>query len=1031
MLQSFVFPVWRALRVPLFLSACMLFPGLLTAQEEAVPPAPWRHFEAGNMELIISRFGRIGYDLERDGTHGLFWPGAPPEHSPRDITAHGLLHSATPVLVGTVRGERRVSASYYRDLYRPGPIVEGMQTVNPQEPYYRPYVISINRPDQQDYREWPVGLGAPFHAFRQPYFFGARQMYWVMNDLDSTLMRQYMGSEPMGVEIRCLAYGPFGSGTLNDDYLMLQFTYVNRGSDTIRDAYAGFFADADIRDGLDDLPASDSARALVYACDFHADANGELGLPAAFGVCMVQTPAVRGAATDSARWKQGWKPGYRNIPVTAAVIPTKWAHEQLTEPPFGEGAPAQWDALMRGEGRSMAVRNPTTGAPSRFWFSGDPVQETGWLPRDGYLLGDGSTVEQGAGDQRMLISSGPFTLAPEDTQQVVVALIASRGATRQSAVHALRNRAEFLRARHLGHPAATALSNTVVTTSRDNPPFTSLRVIARSGEPALNMQAELSRIGSAPVRYPLQRTRLGDAWVYNADIDVTPGGVGIDVSLIARSDDGTDLRVPGRVSVPVIGDVVIPDIRILQEGDGNGRIAPDEEARWFPVVRNETVSPVRLYLEDPELPVSQWMKLPLMEPGTEIPSAVLSWLPQYGHRTVYRADERWGTIFDSVLTSYDVWDPGRNCWWRVGSSVPADSSADEWYDALMTQVRGQSNERPGVRIVDRGSLLDRWYVVSVRESDVGRLLAMKDSVTDFPYFESSGIDVFNGDIPETHGFRVVRGTMAATRSALPHYALRESIGAPRPAPGFRAQIIGRDVQEQADYADVRLVIDSAQGQPVWHYRDGALQGPVALPLRVYRKRAEGEWQQVEAGLSEDEGAVPYGSWSGGFSEKLIVFNAPRGSEWAPPSDLPRTWSDLAGLLSIDADAVPDRGSYEFMFHIPADERDLYVFNPRHTLLARSNKPADAATLHPPAPMPFTEWTSAIIELRDGTPLRAEVYSLLGQRVSLLRDDYAEAGKHLLIWDGRWDDGRPADSGIYLLRVHANGGEVTRKIVIVR
>ena len=1031
MLRSSDFTFRRSLSVPLLLSVLLLFPDVLTAQDDAGPPAPWQRFEAGSMELIISRFGRIGYDRERDGTHGLSWPGPPPAGSQQDITAHGLLHSATPVLVGTVRGERRVSASYYRDIFRPGPIVEGLRTVNPDDAYYRPYTISINRPDQQDYREWPVGLGAPFYAFQQPYFFGAEQMYWVMNDLDSTLMRQYLGSDPMGIEIRCLVYGPFGSGTLNDDYMMLQFTYVNRSRDTIRDAYTGFFADVDIRDGLDDLPGSDSVRALVYAYDFYEDTNGELSLPAAFGVCMVQTPAVRSTATDSARWKQGWKPGWRNIPVTAAVIPTKSGHSQLTEPPFGEDAPAQWDALMRGEGRSTAVRNPTTGAPTRFWFSGDPVQETGWLPRDGYLLGDGSTVEQGAADQRMLISSGPFTLAPEDTQQVVVALIASRGATRQAAVHGLRDRAEFLRARHLGHPAATALSNTVVTTIHDNPPFTSLRVIARSEDPPLDVQAELSGTGSAPARVPMQRTRLGDAWVYNADIDLTAGGDGIDVSLIAGDGIAEDIRVPGRVSVPVAGDVVIPDIRILQEGDGNGRIAPDEEARWFPVVRNEAVSALRLYLQHPDLPVSQWMQLPLMEPGTEIPSATLSWLPQYGHRTVFDYDDRWGIIFDSVITEYDAWDPGRNNWWLVRSSLPVDSSAAEWYDVLMTQVRGVSNERPGVRIIDRDALLDRWYVVSVSGSGGGRVLAMKDSVTDFPFFDDYGVDVFTGALPVTHGFRVVRGTIAATRSALPHYAFRESNGAPRPVPVFRPQIIGSDVQENADYADVRLVVDSALGQPAWHYRDGQLQGPVALPLRAYRKIAEGEWQQVEIGLSEDEGAVPYESWTGGFSERLIVFNVPRGSEWAPPFDLPRYWSDLAGLLSIGADAVPDRGSYEFMFHIPADARDLYVFNPRHALLARSNKPAAAATLHPPAPVPFSEWTSAVIELRQGTPLRAEVYSMLGQRVSLLRDNYAEAGRHLLIWDGRWDDGRPADSGVYLLRVHANGGEVTRKVVIVR
>ncbi|MBN1447280.1 MAG: T9SS type A sorting domain-containing protein [Bacteroidetes bacterium] len=1017
----------------LFVILCAIPPSLCAQEEDGDIPASWKRLTAGNMELTISRFGQVAFDAEDGGMFGLFWPGAPLSADRRDRDAHGLVSGATPVLVGTVRGELRASASYYRDTFLPGPIENGLRTVPPEEPYYRPYVISIDRPGERDYRDWPAGLGAPIHAFREPYFYGARQMYWVMNDLDSVLMRQYMGSDPMGVEIRCLAYGPFGSGTLNEDYLILQFTYINQSADTIRDAYTGFFADADIRDGMDDLPGSDSARALVYAYDRSAEAGAALGMPTAFGVCMLQTPVVPGEATDSARWEKDWRHGFRNLSISAAVIPVKWDHDDIGEPPFGIEGPARWLALMQGRGEGTSVRNPLTGAPSRFWFSGDPVQDTGWLPRDGYLLGDGSNVMQAASDQRLLISSGPFTLAPEDTQQVVIALIAARGATPQAAVHMLRDRAEYLRARHLQHPAVAGLSGVSVNAAPQKNGTVAVRISASGDGPQTEMEAELSRPGEAPVRAALQRTQVGSGWVHAASINRNMEADGINVSLLARENENAPLvRVPGRVSVPLAGDISIEGTAILQEGDGNGRISPDEDAHWYPRLHNGTNDAVTLFLQHADLPVSQWMATPEFKSGQRIPSDDYPWLPAYGHRTVWTHDARWGRLFDTVTTDYDAWSVYRNSWWKLRGRIPVDSSAGEWYDVLMTQIRGGSNERPGVRILEPNLLEDRWYVVSVHGTADDNVLAMKDSATGIPYFTGWGVDRFTGTAPGTDGFRVVRGTIAPWKWSDPHYGLQETRDAPSGDFGFSAERIGAAVQPDDAWSDVLLVMDSSSGQSAWQYRGGTiLAEPAELPLRVYRRGYDRKWQQVEIGLFETSGAETYGSWNGGRHEGLLVFEAPLGSEWAPPSTLPPYFENLPGLCFLQAKTVPDIGSYEFMYHIPVSEEDLFVFNPRHALLARSNTPAVAATLHPPAPMPFSDWTSAVIELPEDTPLRAEVFDALGRRVQLLRDEYVRAGRYLLIWDGRWQDGRPADAGMYLLRVVAGGGEVTRKLVVVR
>jgi flagellar hook assembly protein FlgD len=92
---------------------------------------------------------------------------------------------------------------------------------------------------------------------------------------------------------------------------------------------------------------------------------------------------------------------------------------------------------------------------------------------------------------------------------------------------------------------------------------------------------------------------------------------------------------------------------------------------------------------------------------------------------------------------------------------------------------------------------------------------------------------------------------------------------------------------------------------------------------------------------------------------------------------------------------------------------------------------NTAVVSSPAPMPLTEWTSVTIELTESTHLRAVVYNTLGQRVSVLREGFVDAGRHLLIWDGYWADGRPAETGMYLLRIEADSGEVTRKVMVVR
>jgi hypothetical protein len=65
-------------------------------------------------------------------------------------------------------------------------------------------------------------------------------------------------------------------------------------------------------------------------------------------------------------------------------------------------------------------------------------------------------------------------------------------------------------------------------------------------------------------------------------------------------------------------------------------------------------------------------------------------------------------------------------------------------------------------------------------------------------------------------------------------------------------------------------------------------------------------------------------------------------------------------------------------------------------------------------------------------VNAEIFNVLGGRVAtLVSQARLEPGMHAVLWDGRTASGTLAPSGVYLLRVAADGEAVSRRILLVR
>ena len=82
------------------------------------------------------------------------------------------------------------------------------------------------------------------------------------------------------------------------------------------------------------------------------------------------------------------------------------------------------------------------------------------------------------------------------------------------------------------------------------------------------------------------------------------------------------------------------------------------------------------------------------------------------------------------------------------------------------------------------------------------------------------------------------------------------------------------------------------------------------------------------------------------------------------------------------------------------------------------------------PNPFNPSTLIPYQLSATSPVRLEVFNILGQRVATLVDDAQGAGAYVARWDGTDAAGRAAASGVYFYRLTVAGAHQTGKMVLV-
>lgn len=390
-----------------------------------------RRIDINSINMWITNFGSFAYDLAT-GNAGLVYPRG---------TAKTAVFASGLWLGCTVGPDVRIAVAEYSQEYGPGKMVGGTFD-DPNRPAYKVYKVArfsgdpaetthVTRaatyPDDElvhhSWSEYIAGAapyGAPLRTYRLPYqdvvapadtdsvdvvgpdVLGDQMLWTVYNDADPTLHQNGAGQTlPLGVEVQQTTFGFNRQGALGNT-VFLKFKIINAGVNTLNDCFVSLWADPDLGGFTDDLVGCDTTLSLGFC--YNATNNDQLygASPPSVGYDFFQGPKG---------------PGGTPLPLTSF---NKYING--TDP----GSFDETYNYMQGfQPDGSDLIDPITGLVTKFFHPGDPVTGSGWL-------------DSNPADRRFLLNSGPFTMAPGDTQEVVGAIIIGQGKNRLSSVASLK-----------------------------------------------------------------------------------------------------------------------------------------------------------------------------------------------------------------------------------------------------------------------------------------------------------------------------------------------------------------------------------------------------------------------------------------------------------------------------------------------------------------------------------------------------------------------------------------------------------------
>jgi hypothetical protein len=352
-----------------------------------------RTIDVNDLRMFVTNFGEIAFDVA-GGAAGLEYPKG---------SGKTAMFAAGLWLGAHVNAETRVTVAEYSWEYGPGAMVGGQSDFH-DRPEYEVYKLNRVNPDMAalaDYTAGAVPHGAPPVSVLPDGTLDITgdQMLWsVFNDADLGLhTARPGGTAPLGVEVRQTTFAYDDPGPLGR-VVFLKYEILNQGSNLLQDLLVSLWSDPDVGGPNDDLVSCDPVQGLGLA---YNATNNDLTYgfdPPAVGFDLLYGATAPGGGGGGLRsfvkFVNGTDP-------TSAAESYNWMSGH-----FPDGSP---------------IIDPTTGLPTNYMVWGNPIAGTGW-------------IDSGPADRRMMLTSGPLTLAPGQSTEVVFALIVGQGADRLGSV---------------------------------------------------------------------------------------------------------------------------------------------------------------------------------------------------------------------------------------------------------------------------------------------------------------------------------------------------------------------------------------------------------------------------------------------------------------------------------------------------------------------------------------------------------------------------------------------------------------------
>ena len=361
-----------------------------------------RMIDVNNIAMWVQPNGVLCSDPVT-GRSGLYFPkGAPSDHT--------VIYTAGLWVLGKIAGDIRSAAACYETEFQPGMILGvGGQPDDPADQKYKVFKFTA---EDWDSAEMAADRAEAIAQGMEDKMYGDQMLYCVYNDYADH--SGVWGKPPIGLEVHQTTFGFDRTGALGNT-IFIKYTFINKGSDVLEDAYVAQFFDPDIGGAQDDAVGCDTTLGVGYA--YNMDGFDEVyGVEVpCFGCDFFQGPLVPSVGDTAYLPGQDPLPDYKVLRMTS--------FSPLFYIPWCGGSPlrylesAYWYCSgLRHDGSVWL--DPTKGNAVTKWpFYGDPITETGWY----------QALTWHGDDMRMVIASGPFTLKVGVPYTVVVGYVVGQG----------------------------------------------------------------------------------------------------------------------------------------------------------------------------------------------------------------------------------------------------------------------------------------------------------------------------------------------------------------------------------------------------------------------------------------------------------------------------------------------------------------------------------------------------------------------------------------------------------------------------